>query len=121
MSLEKKVKRRIIPIVLGCIILAGGAGLALALNQPQTISEQIAEKKFREDYNKALENYSRESYFSGQDEEFSGLNLREGEIPGMIKGRYVAFSQDKTSARYLDNKKLVSDTDLFQFVRMYSK
>ena len=71
MSLEKKAKRRIIQsVILGSALVAGVFGLTeLVLNsQPKVpeISEQVADRKFKEDYNTALENYSREAYHSGQ-------------------------------------------------------
>lgn len=117
MSLERKFSRGIIiPIAAACSL--GLAALSLNPVINPTISEVIAERKLNDDYNIALENYSEENK---DNKDFSGLSLQRGEIGGRINGRYVAFSLDKPLVRYLDDETLVSDNDLYNFIKAYSQ
>lgn len=123
-----KPRMKILPI----IVLAGAIGTAAAIgginltkliaNLPPTPNEQIEDKKFYEDYNKALEQYSKEAHRTGQEKEFSRLELKAGEVAGMINGKYVAFSTTSPKARYLNENKeeYVSNSDLINFVKTYS-
>jgi hypothetical protein len=116
MSLEKTFRGIIIPIAAACSLGLAALSLNPAINP--TVSEIVAERKLKDDYNLALENYSEENK---DNKDFSGLSLQRGEIGGRINGRYVAFSLDKPLVRYLDDKTLVSDDDLFNFIKAYSQ
>lgn len=116
MSLERRFKGIIIPIAAACSL--GLAALSMNPIINPTISEVVAENKLKEDYNIALENYSEENK---DNKDFSGLSLQREEIGGRINGRYVTFSLDKPLVRYFDDKTLVSDDDLFNFIKAYSQ
>jgi hypothetical protein len=85
MSLKTKKLMRIVGV-----IAIGAAGLAAILSGP-TIAEQVEEKKFEEDRNTALYNYSKEQYLSGQSGNISELKFSSEEaLFDFVK----AYSQD---------------------------
>ena len=93
MSLKNKPKgKKIIPIVAG-ILAISAVGLAALVSGP-TIAEQIADRKFNEDKNTALYNYSRESYLSGQNVKISDLKFSsEEDLYNFVR----AYSQEYSS------------------------
>lgn len=99
MKLENSAKRsKILPIIFGIAAIPAAIGLtSLVLNlQPKEpeIQEQIEERKFREDYQIALENYSREAHKSGQNVKISELTFASNsDLFAFVK----AYSQDYLS------------------------
>jgi hypothetical protein len=119
---QRKIKPNRTRGIIMAIATACSVGLAALSLHPvvnPTVSEILEEKKFKEDYEKALFNYSREMYENQEQEKPSDLKgLLKGEILGTLNGRDVAFSEDGT-ARYLDNGAEVPVEDVIGFVKAY--
>jgi hypothetical protein len=120
MEIEKIVRKG---ITIGAVALIGmGIGIGLSKlnsNLPPTISEQLVEEKFESDYKNAIMEYSRQVHDS-KNNEILNLKVLPDEIPGEIDGKYVGFSKNQPSARYLDDGSYVSSDLIDDFVKAYN-
>jgi hypothetical protein len=91
---NQKVKRKsrgIAGLIASGLLLAGTFGLvtySISKVTP-TISENVEQRKLKKDYDKALENYSREMYLSGQENAPAPTFSSDVELFNFIK----AYSQ----------------------------